>query len=149
LLASISAAADEPTRVLLLDSYEREFPPFDAFKSVFRSELQKQLSKPLSFSEVSVEPARFARDPDGQSLLNYLLPTFREQRLDLIVTIGGPATKFAQKYRDQLAPSTPLLFAAVDERHLDNRVTRNITSVPSRNDPALVIDTILQVLPKT
>src|SRR5262245_36195413 len=117
LLASISAAADGPTRLLLLDSYERDFPPFDVFKSVFRSELEKQLSKPVAFFEVSVEPARFGRDPDEQPLLNYLVSTFREQRPDLIVTIGGPATKFAQKHRDQLVPSTPLLFAGVDERH--------------------------------
>jgi signal transduction histidine kinase/ABC-type uncharacterized transport system substrate-binding protein/ActR/RegA family two-component response regulator len=149
LLASISSAADEPRRVLLLDSFEREFPPFDVFKSVFRSELVRRFSEPLTFSEVSVEPARYAQDPDEHSLLNYLLSTIKKQQLDLIVTIGGPATKFAQKYRDQLFPSTPLLFAAVDERNLYNGITRNSTPIASRTDPSRIIETILQVLPKT
>src|SRR5262249_46714595 len=129
LLTSISNAAEKPRRVLLLDSFERDFPPFDVFKSGLHSELLKQFSEPLTFSEVSIEPARLARDPDEHSVLNYLVATFREQKLDLIVAIGGPATKFAQKYRDQLFPSTPLLLASVDERHLDSSVTRNITTV--------------------
>jgi signal transduction histidine kinase/CheY-like chemotaxis protein/ABC-type uncharacterized transport system substrate-binding protein len=149
LLTSISNAAEEPRRVLLLDSFEREFPPFDAFKSVLHSELLKQFSEPLTFSEVSVEPARLAQGPDEHSILGYLVSTFKGQKLDLIVAIGGPATKFAQKYRDQLFPSTPLLLAAVDERHLDNSITHNITTVAVRIDPPLMIETILQLLPKT
>jgi hypothetical protein len=134
LLASSSAAVEEPRRVLLLDSYEKEFAPFDVFRSRFRSELVKQFSEPVTFSEVSVEPARFSGDPDERAFLNYLLSSFKRQRLDLIVTIGGPATTFAQKYREQLFPSTPLLFAAVEERIGKSNVTPNSTVVPGRND---------------
>ena len=76
LFASISAAADKPKQVLVLDSYERNFASVDVFNSVFRSELLNQFSKPLSFSDVSVEPARFASDSADRSFLDYLLSTF-------------------------------------------------------------------------
>jgi len=150
LLASISSAADEPRRVLLLDSFETEFASFvDVFKDNFRNELRDQFPEPLAFYELSVQPVRLAEDRDEHSFLTYLLSTFKDQKLDLIVTIGGPATRFAQKYRDQLFGSTPLLFAAVDERLRDNSVTRNTTTVAVRNDSPRMIETILQVLPET
>jgi signal transduction histidine kinase len=147
LLASISTAADEPRRVLLLDSFEKEFAPFDVFKATFRNELAEQF--PVAFYELSVDPARLARDTDEHFFLSYVLSTFKEHQMDLIVTIGGPATRFAQKYRDQLFASTPLLFALVDERNRNNSVIRNSTTVAVLNDAPRMIETILQVLPET
>jgi len=102
----------------------------------------------LFFYEVSI-PERFSGDGDERSFLNYLHSAFAEQRLDLIVTEAGTAARFAQKNRDQLFPSTPLLFALLDERFLDNSVTYNSTAVALRVDPPRMIETILQVLPKT
>src|SRR5262249_32299736 len=149
LLASISTAADEPRRVLLLDSFDKGVAS-DVFKATFRSELRGQFPEPLLFYELSVEPGRFAGDGDERSFLNYVLSTFKEQPLDLIVTMGGTAARFVQRNRDQLFASTPLLFAAVDERLRDNSpVTRNSTSVVVRVDFPRMIETILQVLPKT
>ena len=56
----------------------------------------------------------------------------------------------ARKYRQQLFPGTPLLFAAVDERFLrDSPVDANETAVASANDFPGLIDDILQVLPQT
>jgi len=150
LLASTSTAADEPRRILLLDSFEKQFAAFvDVFKDNFRSELREQSPELLAFYELSVEPVRLDGDRDEHSFLTYLLSTFKDQQLGLIVTIGGPATRFGQKYRDQLFASTPLLFAAVDERLRDNSVTRNTTTVAVRNDFPRMIETILQVLPET
>ena len=69
---------------------------------------------------------------------------------DLIVTIAGPAAVFARKYRQQLFPDTPLLFAAVDQRYLrDAPLGENETAVVAANDFPRVIDVILQLLPQT
>lgn len=135
--------------MLLLNSYAREFEPFEVFRSSFRNELVKQFPETLAFSEVPVEPKSSDREADEHALLNYLLSAFKEHQLNLIVAIGGPATTFAQKYRDQLFPSTPLLFAGVDERIRGDSAVRNSTTVAVRHDPRRMIDTILQVLPET
>jgi len=142
-------AAGQTRRILLLDSFEKQFTPFDVFKATFRNELAERFPEPVAFYELSVDPARLAADRDEHSFLNYVLITFKQQQLDLIVTIGGPAAKFAQKYRDQLFASTPLLFALVDERNRNNGVNRNSTTVAVLNDAPRMIETILQVLPET
>src|SRR5262245_20070967 len=144
LLASISIAADEPRRVLLLDSFEKGYAPFEIVEATLRSELRKQSPEPLAFYELPV-----VGDRDEHSFLNYVLSTFKEQRLDLIVTLGGTAARFAQKHRDQLFVSTPLLLAAFEERLVENSVTPNSTSLALRADFPGMIETILQVLPKT
>ena len=144
LLASISTAAVEPRRVLLLYSLQKG-GGITGSEAAFVSEFKTQSPEPLFFYELSV-PARLA---DERSFLNYLHSTFVEQHLDLIVTMAGTAARFAQRNRDQLFPSTPLLFAALDERFLDNSVTPNSTAVAVRVDPPRLIETILQAIPET
>ena len=66
------------------------------------------------------------------------------------MAVSGPASIFARKYRKQLFPDTPLLFAALDERYLRAApLGENETAVASANDFPRLIDDILQVLPQT
>ena len=66
------------------------------------------------------------------------------------MTIAGPAAVFARKYRQQLFPDTPLLFAAVDQRFLrDAPLGDNETAVAVANDFPRLFDDILQLLPQT
>jgi len=141
----VLVASDEPRRVLLLHSFEKGA----RFTEPLINELRKQSPEPLAFYEVSVGPARFAGDGDEGSVLNYVHSTLKGQPLDLIVTMAGTAARFAQRNRDQLFPSTPLLFAWVDERFLGNSVTPNSAAVAVRVDAPGMIETILQVLPET
>ncbi len=70
--------------------------------------------------------------------------------LDLVITIGGPAAAFAQQFRQDLFPTTPILIAGVDGRFVENGTfTDNETTVTSQHDPALMIDEILRLLPET
>ena len=148
LLASISRAAEEPRRVLILESFV-DGTPNEVFKTTLLHELRKQSPESVAFYELTVGPAHFIGDGDERSVLNYLHSTFKGQRPDLIVAIAGDAARFAQRNRDQLFPSTPLVLAAVDERVLDNGVTPNSITVAVRIDAPGMIETILQVLPLT
>jgi len=145
-----SVTGAEPRRVLLINSFGREFAPYDAFAGNFRTELVRQSSQPVDIYEVSLESARFGPDSQHQPTADYLRAMFEGRRLDLIVPIGGPAVRFAQSYREQLFPATPILLAAVDERHLQQALlTTNDTAVAIRNDLARVMENILRVLPQT
>jgi signal transduction histidine kinase/ActR/RegA family two-component response regulator len=150
---SISNAADEPRRVLLLDSFDKQFAPFEVFKATLRNELREQSPAPLAFYEFSIDSARSTRERDDFSFLNDVLSTFKEQQPDLIVTLGSNAARFAQKNRRQLFASKPVLFTAVDERalgnSLGNSVTLNSTTVAIRNDFPEMIETIRHIVPKT
>jgi signal transduction histidine kinase len=133
----------------LLDSFDKEFPPLDAFKATLRTEFRKLSSQRLVFYELSLQPASAPANTNEESFLRYVLSTFKGQELDLIVTVGGPAARFAHKHRDRLFPSTPLLLAAVDERYRDKGPTSNSTAVAVVADPSLTLRTIMQILPET
>jgi signal transduction histidine kinase len=89
-----------------------------------------------------------ASDP---AVVDYILSTFAKRpKPDLIVSIAGPAAVFARKYRQQLFPATPLLFAAVDQRYLgDAPLGENETAVAVAGDFPRLVDDMLQVLPQT
>ena len=86
-----------------------------------------------------------------QAIVDYIRATYAARpKPDLIVTFAGPATVFARKYRQQLFPDTPLLFAAVDQRYLrDAPLGENETAVAVDNDIPRLVDEILQLLPET
>lgn len=149
-VASAGAADAGSRRVLLLHSFSRDFAPFNAVASNFRAELIRQSPTPVDFYEVSLESARLpGASPEGP-FLNYLLALFAGQRLDLVVPLGGPAARFAQRHRQLLFPATPMLLAATDQRHLQYAVlTTNDALVAITIDPPRTMDTILQLLPQT
>jgi hypothetical protein len=148
-LAPFGAASAEPRRVLLLESFGREVGPFDAFAEGFRSELERQSRDRLEFYEVSLQPAG-PSEPSEQAVVSFLLSMFASRPPDLIVPIGGPASTFAHRYRQQLFPTAPMLMAAVDERHLQ-KVTFTATEavVAVRHDAPKAIENIRRVLPQT
>ena len=87
----------------------------------------------------------------NKSIVDFIRSTFaNSSKPDLIVAIGGPASVFARKYRQQLFPDTPLLFAAVDQRYLNGApLGENETAVAVVNDFPRVVDEMLQLLPQT
>jgi signal transduction histidine kinase len=148
-LASFSAASAEPRRVLLLHSFSREVGPFDTFVAGFRAALERQSRDPVEFYDVSLEPAGPSETAE-QAIIGFLLSMFASRPPDLIVPIGGPASTFAHRYQQQLFPATPILMAAVDERHL-HEVTLAPTeaAVAVKHDAPRAIETIRRVLPQT
>jgi signal transduction histidine kinase len=148
--ARVAAAQTEPRNVLLLYSYDREFGPHNAFASMFRAEMSRSSVQPIDFTEVSLQPARSRHRTPDESILAHLRSTFASRRLDLMVPIGGPAAVFAQQYRQQLFPASPMLLAAVDRRFLENSTfAASDTAVAVEHDPPLIVENILRLLPET
>jgi PAS domain S-box-containing protein len=135
---------------MLLYSYDRDFASHNAFATMFRPELSRSFGEPIDFIEVSLQAARLNSGASEKSILNDVRSTLPRRRLDLVVPIGGPAAVFAQTYRQQLFPTTPMLLAGVDRRFVHNRaLAANDTAVTVEHDPPQMIDTILQLLPDT
>ena len=57
------------------------------------------------------------------------------------ITVAGPAAVFARKYRQQLFPDTPLLFAAVDQRYCA-APRLGTTRPPSRRSTTFLVSSI-------
>jgi signal transduction histidine kinase len=150
LYATVSAAASEPKRVLILDSFGRDFAPWNEYATDIRAELLRQSPEPIDLYEASLATARFAGDSQEGPFVDYLRALFAGHQLDLIITIGGPAAGFVQRYRRQLFPSTPMLYTAVEQRRVPLAgLTAKDTAVAITIDFAGLVDNILGVLPKT
>ena len=148
--AAPGEAAPAVKHVLILQSFDRGSLAIDHFTGNFRIELDRLAGEPVNAVQIVVGPTGFvgATEP---AIVDYIQAMFAEAtKPDLVVAVAGPATLFARKYRQQLFPDTPLLFAAVDRRFLrDAPLGANETAVASVNDFPGLVDNILRVLPET
>jgi signal transduction histidine kinase/ABC-type uncharacterized transport system substrate-binding protein len=151
LCGPLAAMAHGQTRhVLVLSSSERPFAPQSGFADALVRDLIRSSRDPIRFVEVSVQAARASGEAPDLSIAQRIRAAFGDHKLDLVVTIGGPAATFAQQFREELFPRTPTLIAGVDRRFVEHGTfTDNETTVAIQHDPALMIDEILRLLPET
>jgi len=150
LCAASSDAQPVVRQVLVLQSVDRGNLPIDRFTGNFRVDLGEGLETPVNITQISVATTGLVGAPD-QAVVDYIRSSFADRaKPDLIVTIGGPASLFARKYRQRLFPDTPLLLASVDQRYLgDAPLGENESAVAVVNDFSRLVEDILQVLPET
>src|SRR5215813_1753441 len=147
--------AAEPKRVLIIDSFGRDFAPWNEYAKRFRADLDRQWSEPTDLYETSLAIPRSSDESKENEFkesqfTDYLHSLFVNRRLDLIVTIGAPAAQFAQRNRARLFPTTPLLLGALDQRWVPPAsLTANDTVLAATVDQIAVVENILRVRPKT
>jgi signal transduction histidine kinase/ABC-type uncharacterized transport system substrate-binding protein len=145
-----AVARGETKHVLVLSSSERPFAPQSGFANTLVRDLIRLSREPIEFVEVSVQAARASGEAPDASTAQRIRSAFASQKLDLVVTIGGPAATVAQQFRAELFPATPMLIAGVDRRFVEHGTfTDNETTVATQHDPAMMIDEILRLLPDT
>ena len=148
--AAGNAMAAEPKRVLLLHSFGWNFQAEDAFGDYLRTDLAEKSPYPLDPYEVVLEIARFSDGERDEGFMAYLRDLFPTRPPDLIVTMVSPAARFIQRHRRDLFPSTPVIFAALDARAInDATLTADDTMVTVSTDQRALIENILQTLPGT
>ena len=145
-----SMAAGQTRNVLVLSSSERPYAPQSGFADALMRDLVRASRDPIHFVEVPVQPARASGDAPDLATARHIRSTFSSHALDLVLTIGGPAATFAQQFREELFPVTPMLIAGVDRRFVENTaLTEHQTVVATQHDPAVMIDEMLRLLPET
>ena len=152
LFVSHAATVEAPgvKRVLILHSFGRDFAPYNAVSSSFRTELARQSKVPIEFFEASLEAARATEGESENPFVEYLRALFANRRLDLVVPFGAPAVHFSQRHRERLFHDVPMLLAAVDQRHLNGlTLGAKATAVAVRFDLPGMVENILRLLPGT
>jgi signal transduction histidine kinase len=150
ILAAPGAPGASPKRVLLLHSCGRDFASFDSFSETSRSALAQQTHGDVVYYDLELESARVDGGRPERPLVSCLLKLFNGHRPALVVPIGGPATRFARKFRPQLFPTTPMLIAATDQRHVQSAsLATDDIMVAVANDHVRMIDSILKLLRAT
>jgi PAS domain S-box-containing protein len=149
-LATVSAAAAEAKRVLIVHSFGSAAPPFTTHSLAFETELTEKLGERVDLDEVSLDMARYADLDMQEALVEYLLKRQEKWQPDLVVPVGSPAGVFVARYRDRLFPETPIIYTGMDGRRLPpGALQKQATFVGEDfNLPGFVED-ILQVAPAT
>jgi signal transduction histidine kinase len=147
--------AAELKRVLIIDSFGRDFAPWNEYAKRFRADLDRQWSEPTDLYETSLAIPRFSDEGKESEFkesqfTDYLNSLFVDRQLDLIVTIGAPAAQFAQRNRQRLFPTVPLLMGILEQRRVSSAsLTPNDTVLAASVDQIAVVENILRVRPKT
>src|SRR3984885_11319502 len=148
--AAGNATATEPKRVLLLHSFGPDFRAEEIFADYLRTDLAERSPYPLDRYEVSLEIARFGDGERDEAFTAYLRTLFATHPPDLVVTMVSPAARFIQRHRQELFPSTPVIFAALDARAIkDATLTTNDTMVTLSTDLHTIFGNIFRTLPNT
>ena len=133
--------------VLVIDSFGRDFAPYNAVASSFRSSLAEISPRPIEFLEVSLETVRFDA-PEDEPVTDYIRSLCRHRRIDLVVLNGEPAARFWLRNRTALLPATPALVTAVEERNLKNvSLPPGMAVLTTRIDLPDQLRQILRLLP--
>jgi signal transduction histidine kinase/ABC-type uncharacterized transport system substrate-binding protein len=150
LLFSASLHATEHKQVLILHSVGREFRPWNEYAEQVRAELDRQSQWPLDVREQALVLARSGNLNPEIPFLEYLETLYADHWPDLIVAIGAPAASFIQRHRDQLFPTAPVLFTAIEQRRLNSsEVTENDAVVAATLDFRVLFENFLQISPDT
>jgi signal transduction histidine kinase len=146
LLSAMSVAAAAPKRVLLLQSFGSQF---EGGAKDIRAELGRQYPEALDVYEILLTDT--SADQSVEDLFaDYLRALLSDRQPDVVVTIGGPATRFFQRHRRQLFSSAPLVLTGLEQRVVASAgLTANDTAVASSLDFASVVEIILRILPQT
>jgi signal transduction histidine kinase len=139
-----------PKRVMILHSVGREFRPWNAYARDIRAELDRQSRWPIDVQEHSLATAR-SDDPRAEQLfLEYIKALYAGAPPDLIVSVGAPSAAFFQRHRQELFPTTPILFTVLEQRRVQYpALTENDTVVAVRHDFRVLFDSFLSISPDT
>ncbi|QDF37132.1 ATP-binding protein [Bradyrhizobium symbiodeficiens] len=140
----------ELKRVLILHSFGRDFLPWSEYARDIKAKLERESPWPLDIQEHALLTARFNSPGPEAPFVEYLQSLYEGAKPDIVLSIGAPAARFAQKYRGRLFPDAPLILSAVEHR-LINRADLgdNDVVVAVRNDFMAAFGNILQILPDT
>ncbi len=143
-------AAPATRRVLVIQSFGRDLEPLYSYAALFREKLVRASPYPIEFHDVTIATAA-AMGGEGERIFTEVVRALgSRRRLDLIVTIGGPATRFMLDRRAAILPGTPLLVGGVDRRYVPPQaLSPNDAYVEFRLDLRALLDNVFRLRPET
>ena len=119
--------AAEPAQrsVLVLDQSSAGLPFNAAVTSAIRSTINAGTKSPISFFSEHLDANRFFGPEYENEFVQFLKAKYRERHIDVVIVFGVSALDFIARRREQLWPSVPVVFAAIDEATMSRRTLPN------------------------
>ena len=149
LFPALSAAAREVPRLVILNSYHPGFAWSDGEMQGLVErihEVHPGIELPIEFLDAKRRPGR----KHMVRVKDFLLEKYRGRKIDVVVCLDNPALTMALRFRDELFPGVPLVFAGVSDFCLElANGHRNVTGVAERMDVGGTLEAALALHPRT
>jgi len=125
LLPGPVAAEPAQRSVLVLEQSSAGLPFNTALASAIRSTINAGSKSPISFYSEHLDANRFFGPEYENEFVQFLKAKYRERHIDVVIVVGVSALDFIARRREQLWPSVPVVFAAIDEATMSRRTLPN------------------------
>ena len=138
-------AAAETKHVLMLFSNDSLLPASNFVASNFQRTLEAENPDGVEIFSEFLDADRFPEPAHEARMESLLRNKYASIPIDLAIAIGPQALEFLSQRRASLFPGTPLVFAGISERGIQQRgVPPNSTGVASRFDPVRTLELALR-----
>ena len=103
-----------PKHVLVLYWDEKDYPANIEFDRNFQAALRSAAPGPIEFYSEFLESSRFPGENQAKFLHDYIRQKYADTPIDVVVPYASPPLEFLFKYRGDLFPHTPIVFAATN-----------------------------------
>ena len=107
----------EPSQrsVLVIDQSSAGLPFNTALAGAIRLTINAASESAISFYSEHLDANRFFGSEYESNFVQFLKAKYRERHIDVVVVVGVSALDFIIRQREQIWPSVPVVFAAIDE----------------------------------
>jgi len=109
----------------VLDQSSTGLPFSTALAGAIRSTVNAGSKSPTSFYFENLDANRFFGPEYENEVVQFLKAKYRERHIDVVIAVGVSALDFIERRREQLWPSAPVVFAAIDEATMSRRTLPN------------------------
>src|SRR5260370_15184256 len=113
--AGLSAQEMRPRAILVLDQSDLRGPFYYQVFSGLRAVVATDSHEHTTLYAENLDLSRFEGPAHEESLQRYLKEKYRDRRIGVIVAVGAAALELVLRWRAELWPGIPIVFAMVDE----------------------------------
>ena len=114
-LPSLLLADTSHRSVLVLDQSSAGLPFNTALATAIRATLNSAGKTPISFYSEHLDANRFFGPDYEDAYVQFLKAKYLERPISVVIAVGVSALDFMARRRQQIWPSVPVVFAAIDE----------------------------------
>jgi len=145
----VLAKPSGPIQVLVIHWYDRAYSSNDDFDRALQAALQASEPEGVEYYSEYLETNRFPGDEQALVLAEFLREKYAGRKLDVVISGVNPVLEFLIKYRYDLFPSVPLVFANDRPVPEDVHSAAGATGFTYGNTYAKTLDLALKFHPRT
>jgi signal transduction histidine kinase len=141
---------ESTSRVLIL------YPGFDGqpgivqFDQSFRSSFRSSSREKTEVYNEFLDAARFPDDRYQKLYASFLRQKYADRNIGLIIAGLPPSLDFVLKYRDELLPGVPVVYATIEQREVKARdLGPGVVGVPMKVELGPTLEAALRLHPRT